>query len=82
MVLRDCWFEALAGRPVGHRVHCSQGLKFLCKTGETATLRLDEAVTGGITNFREADNKLTDRGLSTEGCSFPRHVMGATSCWL
>jgi len=41
-------------------------------------LRLDEAVAGGITNFHETDNRLTDRGLSTEGCSFPRHVMGVT----
>ena len=53
-------------------------MKFLPKAGKTATLRLDEAAAVGITNFRKADNKLTDGGLATEGCSFLRHVMGVT----
>jgi len=27
MVLPNRWFEAVAGRAVGHRVYCSQGLE-------------------------------------------------------
>ena len=55
-----------------------KALKFLPKARKTATLRLDEAPAGGITDFGEADNKLTVRGLATEGCSFLGHVTRVT----
>jgi hypothetical protein len=76
MVLSDRCFEAMARRAVVIACIAVKDLKFLSKAGKIATLRLDEPVAGGITNFRQADKKLTDRGLSTEGCSFSRHVMG------
>ena len=71
LVCQDRWFEALAGRAVGHGVHCSQGLEGpMWGTGKIATLRLDEVAAGGITNSGKADNWLTERGTFNRGLQF------------
>ena len=57
-------------------MHCRQELEVPPRdTGEDRHVGLDRAVAGGITNSGEADNRLTNRRLATEGCSFPRHVI-------